>query len=125
MGRLSLFTKRDKKHKIKEFESGELQKTTQGTRFLGKLQKDVLNSTVKNILRDGRLKSYKMSLILEISSKNLALRKKYYLKIKKFTYQDFKKINFSDESPFQLLNTRRKQNFFKNATTQTGNKLFI
>ncbi len=49
------------------------------------------------------------------------MRKKYYLKIKNFTYQDFWKIVFSDESSFKPLNTRGGQTFFKNAITQTGN----
>ncbi len=105
--RPKILTTREERLIVRKFTSGEAETTTHGVELAKSMaNKKVSNSTNRNVLFKNDLKSYKKQKKPTISKSNFKKRKAFYQKFQDASFQDFNKIIFSDESRFQLLNTK-------------------
>ncbi len=116
LGRPRILNDKEKRQIISKFISGNAEKTIQNVTLVKEYcNKNISNSTIKNILHKYDLKNYRKQKKPVISKSNLKKRKNYYEKHKNHTFQDFQNIIFSDESRFTLLNANGERHSTKNA----------
>ncbi len=114
-GRLKKLTTREEKYLVSKFVLGNAQTITNGKVITqDKFNKSISNSSVKRVLFKNGMKSYRKSKKPFISKANIRKRKEYYDNIHDFTYQDWKKIIFTDESRYCLLNVNGDRTYYKN-----------
>ncbi len=103
-----------------------METTTNGVELVKeKYEKDVSNSTIRRILHQQGFKNYKKQHKPMISKSNILKRKNFYNFHKNYTYENFKNYIFTDESSFQLLNTKGGKTFYKTEGSKHNANSFI
>ncbi len=125
-GRPKKLTSREEKLIVRNFNNGKCETTTDGVNLVSEtLQKTVSNSLIRNKLYENNMKSYKKQQAPLISKKNLRARKIFYEKYKNFTYEEWQKVIFSDESTFKIINAKGRQHFYSLKNNKQKNKVFV
>ncbi len=125
-GRPKILKPRETNVLVREFSKGSLETTTNGVELVKNyFEKNISNSTVRNILKENNFQNYKKIPKPFISRVNFQKRKNFYNLHRNFTYQDFGKYVFTDEASFQLLNAAGGQTYYKKKNVSTSTKSFI